>query len=166
MREDVSFESGGLTCRGWYYPPANGHAPAPAIVMTHGFSAVKEQGLAGFAERFAAAGFAVLAFDCRYLGASGGAERGRIIPQEQHDDLRAALTWMSSRPGVDPQRIRGDLIVARLVECDGRRLALLRSQRRQPGMVHPVEHQTGQRHLLTGQPLDEVAGLPQCVRLG
>lgn len=104
MRTDVSFPSAGLTCRGWLYRPA-GDAPAPAIVMTHGFSAVKEQGLAGFAEVFQAAGFAVLAFDCRFLGASDGAERGRIIAQEQHDDLRAALAWISAQPGIDPHRI-------------------------------------------------------------
>ena len=59
--------------------------------MSHGFSAVKEQGLDGFAERFAAAGMVVLAFDHRHLGASDGDERGRIVYFEQHDDTRAAL---------------------------------------------------------------------------
>jgi fermentation-respiration switch protein FrsA (DUF1100 family) len=73
--------------------------------MSHGFSAVKEQGLAGFAEAFSAAGFAVVAFDHRHLGASDGADRGRIVPQEQHDDTRAALAWVSAQPGVDPDRI-------------------------------------------------------------
>lgn len=106
MRHDIAFTSGGLTCRGWFYEPRNpGGAAAPAIVMTHGFAAVKEQGLAEFAEAFSATGFAVLVFDYRHLGASDGAERGRIIAQEQHDDLRAALGFISMRPGVDPNRI-------------------------------------------------------------
>jgi hypothetical protein len=73
--------------------------------MSHGFSAVKEQGLPSFAERFCAAGFAVLVFDYRFLGASDGDERGRIIPQEQHDDLRAAIGYLSTQPGIDPGRI-------------------------------------------------------------
>ena len=95
----------GLMLRGWFYEPVGASEPAPAIVMSHGFSAVKEQGLAGFAERFAAAGFAVLVFDHRCLGASEGDERGRIVAQEQHDDTRSALHWICSRPSVDPARI-------------------------------------------------------------
>jgi fermentation-respiration switch protein FrsA (DUF1100 family) len=103
-RTDVSFQSHGLTCRGWYYAPS-ARAAAPAIVMSHGFSAVKEQYLDAFARRFHAAGFAVLVFDYRYLGASDGEPRGRIVPAEQHDDLRAALAWLALQPEVDPARI-------------------------------------------------------------
>lgn len=105
MRRDIAFQSGGLQVRGWFYEAQGGSGKAPAIVMSHGFSAVKEQGIAGFAEAFSAAGFAVVLYDHRYLGASEGEERGRIIPQEQHDDARAALTWISAQPGVDPDRI-------------------------------------------------------------
>jgi len=103
MRRDIAFASGGLQLRGWCWaPPKPG---APAIVMSHGFSAVKEQGLAGFAEAFHAAGFAVLLFDYRHLGASDGDERGRIVWQEQHEDIRAALGWIAAQPGVDADRI-------------------------------------------------------------
>ena len=105
MRGDISFQSGGLTCRGWLYRPEGAANAVPGIVMSHGFSAVKEQGLADYAERFTAAGFAVLVFDYRFLGASDGGERGRIIPQEQHDDLRAAIGFLSSQPGIDAARI-------------------------------------------------------------
>jgi fermentation-respiration switch protein FrsA (DUF1100 family) len=105
MREDVEFTSAGLTLRGWLYRPEGDHGDRPAVVMSHGFSAVKEQGLDGFAERFADAGLVVLAFDHRHLGASDGDERGRIVFQEQHDDTRAALTWLSQQPGVDVERI-------------------------------------------------------------
>jgi uncharacterized protein len=105
MRHDVAFTSGGLTCRGWFYEPENSTGDAPAIVMSHGFAAVKEQGLGEFAAAFASAGFAVLVFDYRYLGTSDGAERGRIIAQEQHDDLRAALAFLSAHRAVDANRI-------------------------------------------------------------
>ena len=48
MRRDVSFRSKGLLCRGWLYVPdglAQGQT-APAVVMAHGFSGVKEMFLA------------------------------------------------------------------------------------------------------------------------
>ena len=105
MRTDIYFQSHGVTCRGWFYTPDGAPEAAPAILMSHGFSAVKEQGLDGFARGFRDAGFAVLAFDYRFLGASDGTPRGRIIPQEQHDDNRAALAWLSRQAGVDPRRI-------------------------------------------------------------
>jgi fermentation-respiration switch protein FrsA (DUF1100 family) len=105
MREDVEFKSSGLTLRGWLYRPDGDGADRPVVVMSHGFSAVKEQGLGDFAERFAAAGLNVLVFDHRHLGASDGDERGRIVFQEQHDDTRAALTWITRQPGIDGDRI-------------------------------------------------------------
>ncbi len=52
MRADISFKSHGKTCRGWLYKPDIA-GKSPAIVMSHGLSGVKEQGLSGFAERFA-----------------------------------------------------------------------------------------------------------------
>jgi X-Pro dipeptidyl-peptidase (S15 family) len=66
---------------------------------------VKEQGLDGFAQRFVAAGMVVLAFDHRHLGASDGDERGRIVFQKQHNDIRAALGWLARQPGIDGERI-------------------------------------------------------------
>ena len=105
MRADVSFESGGISCRGWFYCPGNISHPAPAIVMSHGITAVKEQYLDDFAQRFAAEGFAVLVFDYRHLGASDGTPRGKIDPSLQQDDVRAALTWVAKQPGVDPARL-------------------------------------------------------------
>lgn len=105
MRTDIEFQSFGTTCRGWLYRPEQAPEKAPAILMSHGFSAVKEQGLDGYAQGFCAAGFVVLAFDYRFLGASDGTPRGRIIPQEQHDDNRAALVALSQLPGVDANRI-------------------------------------------------------------
>lgn len=95
MREDISFESHGVACRGWFYPPQS--PPAPAIILSHGFSAVKEQSLDRFAVAFQAAGFAAMVFDYRFLGDSAGTPRQRIVPAEQHDDLRAALSWICAR---------------------------------------------------------------------
>ena len=107
MRHDVTFPSEGLNCAGWLYVPDDmmGGEQRPAIVMAHGFSAVKEMYLDNFAEVFVAAGFVTLVFDYRNQGASEGTARGRIIPVEQHDDYRNAITWASLRPEVDASRI-------------------------------------------------------------
>lgn len=105
MRSDVSFQCGGLTCRGWFYRAEGVKGASPVIVMSHGITAVKEQCLAPYAERFAAEGFSVLAFDYRHLGASDGEPRGLVDPRRQQDDIRAALTWVSGMPGIDPRRI-------------------------------------------------------------
>ena len=107
MRTDISFESRGETCRGWLYLP-DGRSPSdrhPAIVMAHGFSAVKEMYLDKFAERFCSDGFAVTVFDFRYLGESSGEPRGQVNPYDQHEDFRNAISWTCQRPEVDPDRI-------------------------------------------------------------
>ena len=107
MRQDVTFPSAGLNCAGWLYLPDSleDGEKRPAIIMAHGFSAVKENYLANFAEKFEGAGFVVLVFDYRFFGDSEGEPRGHLIPAEQHKDYRDAITWISQRPEVEPERI-------------------------------------------------------------
>ena len=108
MRRNVEFPSKGLQCRGWLYVPEDlpDDGAAPAIVMGHGFSAVKEMfRLSSYAEKFEAAGFVTLVFDFRFLGASDGKPRGRILSYEQCEDIRNAITWLSRQPEVDGDRI-------------------------------------------------------------
>ena len=104
MRKDVSFQSAGLNCRAWFYP-GEGAGPRPTVIMSHGITAVKEQHLESYAERFSAEGFSVLVFDYRYLGASDGEPRGRVVPHLQHEDIRAALTYVSRLPEVDARHV-------------------------------------------------------------
>jgi len=104
-REDIEFKSEGDIVRGWFYPAAGSAAKAPAIVMAHGFGAVKEMYLDRYAEVFAAADFAVLVFDYRRLGASDGTPRQEIEPAAQIGDYRNAITWIAAQPGVDADRI-------------------------------------------------------------
>jgi hypothetical protein len=109
-RRDVELTGAGdVTLRGWYSVPA-GAAGAdggrvPGVVLTHGFSAVKEMGLDRFAEVFVAAGFAVLAYDHRNLGASGGEPRQLVDAWGQIRDLRRALDWLQAQPEVDGDRL-------------------------------------------------------------
>ncbi len=104
-RLDISFDTAdGITLAGWLYLPA-GDAPAPGVVMNHGFSATRHMGLPGFAEAFAAAGMAVLLYDHRNLGDSGGEPRQEIDPWAQMLDARRALTWLGGRSEVDADRL-------------------------------------------------------------
>ena len=73
--------------------------------MANAITAVKEMVLPAYAEQFAAAGFVCLAFDFRFLGASGGEPRGQIFAAEQIEDIRNAISWLSLQPEVDPNRI-------------------------------------------------------------
>lgn len=106
-RQDVMFPCQGLVCAGWYYVPDGiaAETKRPAIVMAHGFSAVKEMLLDNFASKFANAGFVVLVFDYRFFGESEGEPRGRLLWPEQVQDYRDAITWVSLRQEVNPARI-------------------------------------------------------------
>jgi fermentation-respiration switch protein FrsA (DUF1100 family) len=105
MRQDVEFDAEGVTLRGWLYLPDGAEGRAPAVVMAHGFSAVKEMYLDRFAEVFADAGLAALVFDNRNFGASDGEPRQEIDPWAQVRDYRHAITYASTRAEVDAGRI-------------------------------------------------------------
>ncbi|MEQ8663838.1 MAG: alpha/beta hydrolase [Gammaproteobacteria bacterium] len=104
MRTDVAFDAAGTTLRGWLYVP-DCAPPWPCIVMTHGFSALKEMGLDRYAEVFAAAGLACLVYDHRNFGASDGEPRQEVDPSAQMRDYGHAITWAREQPGIDPDRI-------------------------------------------------------------
>ena len=95
---------GGVTLRGDLWLPSV-PGPAPGVVMAHGFSAVRTMALPEYAEAFATAGLAVLAYDHRNLGDSDGEPRQEINPWAQARDLRHALTWLAERPEVDADRL-------------------------------------------------------------
>src|SRR5258708_14717539 len=105
LRQDIEFNAEGTTWRGWLYTPDAGVRPFPTIVMAHGFSAVKEMYLDSFAQVFADAGFGALVFDNRNFGASDGEPRQEIDPWAQVRDYRHAITYATTRPEVDRDRI-------------------------------------------------------------
>jgi len=102
-REEITFASGEAHCAAWLYPPASNGGSC--VVMAHGFSLTRHDGLLAYAERLAAAGLGVLAFDHRYLGDSGGEPRQRFRKGAQREDWRAAVAHARSVDGVDPERI-------------------------------------------------------------
>lgn len=105
MRRDIEFRTeDGIMLRGWHYPP-EGAGPKPTVVMSHGYSAVKEMYLDRFAEAFAEAGIGALVFDNRNFGASDGKPRQEIDPWQQIRDYRGAITWASDLAEVNAERI-------------------------------------------------------------
>ncbi|MEU0173900.1 alpha/beta fold hydrolase [Streptomyces massasporeus] len=88
----------------WLYLPAR-PGPHPAVTMAHGFAATREHGLDRFARVFADAGFVVLVHDHRGFGGSSGVPRHDVDPWAQIADWRRAVSFLETRPEVDPERI-------------------------------------------------------------
>ncbi|TAK99999.1 MAG: hypothetical protein EPO09_00325, partial [Aquabacterium sp.] len=82
---NASFACQQTTCDAELWLPvqaANAPKP-PVIIMAHGFGALKDWGLPPFAEHFVKAGFAVVRFDYRGFGKSGGQPR-RVVDGKEH----------------------------------------------------------------------------------
>ncbi|MQY26089.1 alpha/beta hydrolase [Nocardia aurantia] len=105
QRREVTFASGGDTCAAWLYSKPDSQGPRPLVIMGHGLGAVREMRLDAYAERFAAAGWSVLVFDYRHLGASGGYPRQLLDIGKQRADWHAALKFARALPDVDADRI-------------------------------------------------------------
>jgi alpha-beta hydrolase superfamily lysophospholipase len=102
VTEDVAFGD----CRGWLYRPDDAAGPLPIVVLVHGLGATHVLHYWRTAEAFTAAGFAVLDFDPRHLGASGGEPRQVLSLADATADLRAAVAYARSRADVaDPERV-------------------------------------------------------------
>lgn len=105
MRKDIQFKTtDGTMLRGWHYVPdaAGRH---PTIVLSHGFSAVKEMYLDKYADAFAQAGFASVVYDNRNFGASDGEPRQEIDPWLQVRDYSDAISFALTLEQTDPARI-------------------------------------------------------------
>lgn len=79
-------------------------APYPVVVPSSGYQGLKVIHPERFARALTARGYAVLAFDYRGFGLSEG-ERGRLVPQEWAEDLRAAVNRAAAAEELDADRI-------------------------------------------------------------
>src|SRR4051812_11742611 len=104
-REDLTFRSGEETCAAWLYRPDGAAGAVPCVVMAHGFTATRGDRLPAYAERFAAAGLAVLLFDYRHFGDSTGMPRQLLDIGRQQADYHAAVAFARTLEGIDAQRI-------------------------------------------------------------
>jgi pimeloyl-ACP methyl ester carboxylesterase len=86
---------------GWLLP-GNADAPAPAVIVLHGWGANAEMMLP-LARPLQAAGFTVLLIDARNHGASD-ADDYSSMPRFA-EDLDAAIDWLKTRPEAIPEQI-------------------------------------------------------------
>jgi fermentation-respiration switch protein FrsA (DUF1100 family) len=104
-RKEVSFEVKGIPLSAWLYLPQDLSAPVSCIIMGNGFGGTKDMGLELYAVRYQEAGFAVLAFDYRHLGESGGEPRQLVWIPYQLEDYSAAIEYARGLEETDPAKI-------------------------------------------------------------
>ena len=106
IRQDSPFVSCGQRCAAWLFQPiSESQETLPVVVMAHGFAAQRSFGLPRYAERFAAAGLAVLLFDYRHFGDSEGEPRDMVDHRRQHNDWLAAIKHVATIDRIDSKRI-------------------------------------------------------------
>ncbi|MBI3061407.1 MAG: alpha/beta hydrolase [Deltaproteobacteria bacterium] len=105
--EKVIFYSEGDKLNGaLYLPDGDQGRPWPGIVQGPGFLGLKDaKHYIMMFEKLCAAGYACLCFDYRGWGDSEGKQRGWVMPQWQVEDIRNGITYMQTRPEIDPNRI-------------------------------------------------------------
>ena len=104
--ESVRFYSEGVRLEGDLYRPAGADPEdvRAGIVLCHGYTGVKSLYLPDNARVLTEAGYFVLTFDYRGWGASEG-PRTRLAPFSRVADVQAALTFLGTRPGVEPAHL-------------------------------------------------------------
>ena len=106
QREKVRFHNRyGIELAGDLYLPRGAAGTLAAVAVAGPFGAVKEQCAGLYAEELAARGFAALAFDPSFIGESGGAARNVASPDINTEDFSAAVDFLATRDGIDPEKI-------------------------------------------------------------
>lgn len=106
MKKPVNFYSEGVRLVGdVYYPddltPGARHA---GVVLCHGYTGVKDLYLPDNARVLTEHGYVALTFDYKGWGESEG-PRSRLAPYSRVADVQAALTFLSTLPEVDAERV-------------------------------------------------------------
>ncbi|MCX0246654.1 alpha/beta hydrolase [Streptomyces sp. NPDC008163] len=107
IQKDTAFYSEGSRLEATLYYPedaARDGAPRPALVVNSGYQGFNEFYPKMFAERMTERGFVCLGFDYRGMADSEG-EKGRVLIEEQAQDVRNAVTFLRAQEGIDPRRI-------------------------------------------------------------
>lgn len=88
-----------------YEPRGYDQEPLAAIAVCGPFGAVKEQASGLYAQTLAERGFLTIAFDPSFTGESGGEPRNVASPDINTEDFCAAVDFLSTLDGVNPERI-------------------------------------------------------------
>ena len=106
----VTFQNGDVNLAGNLWIPA-GEGPFPAIVIVHGAGKITTQDYKYFSFSFVHQGFAVLTYDKRGVGASGGSysrvgvEDGEAVLEDLANDVLAGIEFLKSNGKIDPNNI-------------------------------------------------------------
>jgi fermentation-respiration switch protein FrsA (DUF1100 family) len=105
--ENVSVLSRQYKLAAHFYPPApnSPNRNGAAIVIAHPWTSIKEQSPANYARILTQAGFTCLAFDAAYQGESEGEPRYLEDPAQRVEDIKSAVTYLTSRDDVNPNLI-------------------------------------------------------------
>lgn len=106
MVETVRFVSQGVTCVADLLLPegADERGPWPGLIIGRGFGGVRAANVRE-AVHFARAGYVVFSIDYRTFGESEGEPRAQAFPLAHVEDFRNAISYLQTRPEVDPARI-------------------------------------------------------------
>jgi len=108
MEQEISFYSDGIKLVGALWLPDDYRAGEkwPAVISVAGITSDYRLGghRAAQAWHFNKAGYAVLSFNYRGYGESGG-KRKVVTMMEEVADVRNAITYIQQRPEIDPERI-------------------------------------------------------------
>jgi pimeloyl-ACP methyl ester carboxylesterase len=104
-RLDVLFQAEETYCAAWLYLPGNDGGRLPCVVMGHGCSLTRHDGIAAYAEMLADTGVAVLLYDHRFFGDSFGHPRQLVSTAAQIADRRAAVAYARRFSAIDPTGI-------------------------------------------------------------
>jgi alpha-beta hydrolase superfamily lysophospholipase len=106
IEKDVTFYSEGSRLKATIYYPDDLSAPGPhkALVVNSGYQGFNEFYPKMFAGNLTARGFVCFGFDYRGMADSEG-EKGRVLLEEQVQDVRNAVTFISAQEDIDSRRV-------------------------------------------------------------
>ena len=111
IREDIEFKtSDAVTLRGWLYRPNQDAAvKLPCLILSHGYTALKEMDLDAFSQYFVSKiSIACLVYDNRGFGTSeqrADEPRHEIIAAKQVADMSDAITYAQGRDDINAEKI-------------------------------------------------------------
>jgi len=105
FRKNVSINLGGTKISAWLYLPENKSIPVPCVIMSHGFGGTKGVILEKYALRYRKEGLAVITYDFRHFGESGGVPRQLYSQAYQIEDLKAVIKYVRGRKEINPDKI-------------------------------------------------------------
>lgn len=109
--EEIRIDANGFSLAGTLSKPADAKGPLPAVILVSGSGPTdRDETVAGIpifgqlAQALAEAGFAVLRYDKRGVGQSGGRVESATLG-DYADDVRAAVRTLADRKDIDRRRI-------------------------------------------------------------